>query len=309
MRGNVKKFLEKQASAVLSMRQAAKKCIYANILAAVPLVILATAGPVNAANLPVKKAPESSGAPAPHAAGSVAPGEQKLPAPIATMLARGQNVKIVNSFAVPGTTMTGWVMVAGPYKRIYYTPADGSVAVLGLMFDADLNNVTIQHTANAEALVNAVVPFETGASVTKALEAAKKAPASHSEGRGREIYVVYDPACPHCHDLWRETRGSLGRVHITWLPVAKVSSSSAGLAQALLSSQDRAAAMQKAVEKKLDPAQVVAPSTQQILQANAALLDIAGKKNVPMILFVDKGVPTLVLGTPKADVLKRIVGE
>lgn len=256
---------------------------------------------------------------------------KEYPQPIKTMLSRGKNVSVIDSFAVEGSDLTGWVMASGNDRRIYYVTKDGNYAILGLMFDGELNNVTVNqgkryplHIDNAatplaapvvteaqpERAVNkATKSIERGADIERAFLTARSAVYSHSEGTGRDIYIVYDPACPYCHQIWRDTRGALGSVNIHWIPIAKVSKNSGPLAESLMASADRSKALELATEKQLQPAATVSSKVEMILSRNATILDIAKKKNVPFMLFMNQGKPASFLGLPDANMLSRILND
>lgn len=244
--------------------------------------------------------------------------EAKIPKPIAKMLADGRDVKILDSFRVEGTDLTAWIVVAEKERRIFYVPADGNVAILGLVFDENLNNVTTEHAlAYSEGKKDAkrdIVPprelgFESGPEVQLTLAQLATANASHVEGEGRDVYVIYDPACVHCHRVWHDTRKMLDRVRLHWIPIAKVSPHSAQLADSILGAVDAPAAFAAAANKRLAMSATVSHRTQSILKKNSSILEASGKKNVPYLTFTLDGKVYSYLGAPNEAALAVIGGD
>jgi hypothetical protein len=263
--------------------------------------------------------------PAPLAATSAATvgGADPLPAAIASMVLRGRNVSILGSFRVDGSDLTAWVMQAAGERRIYYVPPSGLYAIYGLMFDQDLNNMTTTHALRIPQQPSAVpaaagaepapaaqggAGFGQGQQVDQTLALLGKAETSHVEGRGRNVYIIYDPACIYCHKFWRDTRSALDQIRIHWVPIALVSASSRFLAEAVMASPHPAEAMAAAANQSLTPARTVSNKTDQILKRNARVFAASGKKNVPYITFSDQGKAYAFLGAPGPAALRIIIG-
>lgn len=228
--------------------------------------------------------------------------ESAYPEPIAKMVARGKGVVVLDNFKVDGTELTAWIVKSGAERRIFYVPASGAVAILGLVFDKDLNNVTTEHALRytspaaiaagsgpATAPATAMEGFETGPLMQVAFSQLVNARASHVEGGGKDVYVVYDPGCPSCHNLWKASRGLLGQLRIHWVPIASVTQKSANLAENILTAMEPEKAFAAAAVKRLAPADSVSPAVASVLSRNATILQAAGKKNVPFIVFDRSG--------------------
>jgi hypothetical protein len=251
-----------------------------------------------------------------------------VPLPIAEMIKRGKNVSVFDSFEVEGSDLTGWIMLSGSERRIYYVPKNGKFALLGLLFDAELNNTTATHALRLpDKLVNeksAISPsstvaapnlqaplmagFESDQLSQFTLGQLATADTTHVEGFGRDVFIIYDPACIHCHKFWRDTRGLLNKIRIHWVPIAKVSATSSFIAQSIFSSSNRAAALEAAANQKLSPAAAVTHQVDVMLKKNALILDASGKKNVPYIVFAAGGKAYSYLGAPNPAALSLIVG-
>lgn len=70
------------------------------------------------------------------------------PAPIASMVERGRGVAVLDVFEVSGGLIGFVVSAANGEQRIYYVTPDGTTAIYGLAFDAQLKNLTPGHIAS-----------------------------------------------------------------------------------------------------------------------------------------------------------------
>jgi protein-disulfide isomerase len=248
---------------------------------------------------------------------------QRLSVPpiIAKMLQRGRDISIVDSFPVADTGLVGWVLAAAGENRIYYVTPDQQHVIYGLLFDRDLSNMTSgqikSYPATQVARLKPVsdgsaarspIELERGARVGEALDAARASKEIFIEGAGKDVYVVFDPGCKYCHRLWLRTRSLPPGVRIHWIPVATATKAGASLAQAIVEFPNRSEAMQRAAILSLDPAMRVSAAVTADLQQNAAILEVIGKRKVPLILFQDAGSPAAFLGVPEASQISRIFG-
>lgn len=250
----------------------------------------------------------------PEKPGSVksAAADKPLPQPIQAMITHGKDVKVLARFPAPGG-MTGYLMSAkGGERRIYYVTAEGTHAVLGLMLDQNLNNLTVSHL---EQLGETAPPAGTAGAATKTAEAAHldqmlalaaRAPGAWTEGSGQDVFVFFDPACPFCHELYRETRPYLAHLRLHWIPVATVSNQSAGLAEVFLSSQDKASTMELLTRRAVSPAPRVSGGVAAVLSENKALMNAAGSTQVPTLLFSDGAQTRRIVGKPPVPMIEAI---
>jgi hypothetical protein len=109
--------------------------------------------------------------------------EGKYPLPIKAMVSRGKGVTVLDVFD-GGGGLVGFVLTAGNgEQRIYYVTQDGSTAIYGLAFDAQLNNMTAKHLASftnplgPKTSVGTLAPTAPPAAVAPATPAAAKPPA------------------------------------------------------------------------------------------------------------------------------------
>jgi thiol:disulfide interchange protein DsbG len=99
------------------------------------------------------------------------------PAVIASMIAKGKNVSVLDVFEATGG-LVGFVVIAdGSQSRIYYVTQDGGTAIYGLAFDASLNNLTSKHLASFTNPLRPKASVGTLAPVESPANAATSAPA------------------------------------------------------------------------------------------------------------------------------------
>jgi thiol:disulfide interchange protein DsbG len=239
-----------------------------------------------------------------------------LPPPISAMLAQGRGVTVLDSFKVDGTDLTAWIVKSGGEKRIFYVPASGSIAILGLAFDSSLNNITTEHALRyssrepepANTKLAGMRGLESDQLTQMAYAQMAVADSSHVEGTGRDIYVIYDPGCSSCHRFWNQSRQFLSQLRVHWIPIAKVTQASPQLAESILGAADPATAFAAAANRRLAPAPTVSERTASILKKNLQILEAAGKKNVPYVVFASGGRAYGYVGAPPVETLKAIAG-
>lgn len=108
------------------------------------------------------------------------------------------------------------------------------------------------------------------------------------------VYVLFDPNCPHCAELWAASRPLLGRLRMVWMPVALLGKTSAPLGAAILGAPDPEAAMaqnEAALLSRQDglPLGNPAPEVLAKVQANTELFQRLNAESVPLILFRHAG--------------------
>jgi protein-disulfide isomerase len=290
---------------------------------------------------------EPAKAPRPATAKDKVP-QKNLPAPIVTMLEKGKDVQLIDSFTVT-PQLTAYVLVAGDERRIYYVPTGSRLAILGLVFDEKLDNLTAAHlrqypapapkpiesgmaapigapVAQAPTAPAQGVPMIAGvnpgsnidlragtpetASLLQQVKVAASNPGAsgvYSEGTGKlDVYVIFDFACPYCHELYRVTRPLLSQVRLHWIPVAVLGPKSQLLAEAFLSSSNKAAALQAAADKKLAPAAQASPAVATVLANNQAVMQSVNLRAVPILALQSRGQAQTIVGLPEPGVLERV---
>lgn len=250
---------------------------------------------------------------------AAAPGAD-LPPPIASMVQKGKGVQVLSRFDGP-SGLTGFVVTAdGGERRIYYVTPDGQTALYGIAFDASLTNVTASHVARfagskTVTMATAAVSAPAASAETATSSPAERAYALAERGmfafvegapNGLDLYVVFDPSCPFCHRTFRDTRAMTRFLRIHWIPVAELRPESANLVEALAKSTDPMKAMVAMANDQLQPSSTVRGVTSEVLAQNRKILDAAGVKNVPLLLYRAGGTVKQIVGAPSAAQLAAL---
>lgn len=199
-------------------------------------------------------------------------------------------------------------------NRVFYESADGNVLFYGMIYDKSGKNITAIDAAKltgnlgAGAQAQSLPPMaqaqpmlqpvtqETaqplGLTTKEALAAASSANAI-VEGKGKPVYVVFDPNCPYCKQLHSKTRNYLGQSEIHWIPVGILTAPGG-------SSDKKSAALLHKGKSALDNIVFIAqdevsPKDQTMLNKNLSLLSSLNSTQVPMIISeqgVVKGLPS-----------------
>ena len=104
------------------------------------------------------------------------------------------------------------------------------------------------------------------------------------------VYVLFDPQCPHCGNLWNASRPLHGKVKFVWVPVTLMNAKSGPQGAALLAAADPAALMTEHEKSLLagtggiSASASVAPALEQALKNNTALFNSLKVESVPYIL-------------------------
>lgn len=126
-----------------------------------------------------------------------------------------------------------------------------------------------------------------------------------TDGAGRHaVYVFFDPNCPSCALLYRNTRALIAPhdLQLRWVPVAIVNATSAGKAAAILEAADPSAALRENKEAYSGELyaggiaeRIAADETERRLRANEALLEQLDIPVVPSMLFLDRDRRTVLI--------------
>jgi len=134
-----------------------------------------------------------------------------------------------------------------------------------------------------------VGPLSAGA----AYEAAAKA-AGFAVGAvmaANTVYVFFDPACPHCAQLWMAAKPLASKLKVVWIPVAFLKNASAPQAATILTAPDPSAAMDENEQSVLDRRGGITASRSlpddaiAKIEANTALFRKTGADSVPFIVY------------------------
>ena len=104
------------------------------------------------------------------------------------------------------------------------------------------------------------------------------------------VYVLFDPQCPHCGQLWEAALPLHSKTKFVWIPVSIINGKSARQGAALLSARNPAEAM-AAHEKSIlagtggmSTPDGLPPDMEQAVQKNTVLFSSLGVDSVPYIL-------------------------
>lgn len=133
--------------------------------------------------------------------------------------------------------------------------------------------------------------------------------------RAREVFVFYDPQCPHCANLWQETKQLHGEAKFTWIPVAIMRPVSALQGGAILSSSDPVKTMDEheALISAGRGGMTAGPLSEEMkatIAQNTALFQSFGRNGVPFIVsqHVTTGELITIPGALSATALKSTLG-
>lgn len=129
-------------------------------------------------------------------------------------------------------------------------------------------------------------------------------------------YVLFDPQCPHCAELWNTAEQLSGRVRIKWIPVAIMGPASQAQAAALLEDFEPVVLMQQIKEATLrgeappDINPAPSPETLEQVERNTELLRLLGATSVPLIVHQNSsGSMQTVTGALSAKKLEHLLAR
>ena len=105
------------------------------------------------------------------------------------------------------------------------------------------------------------------------------------------VYVFFDPACPHCAQLWANAKPLQTQLKMVWIPLGWLRPSSGPQSATILSAADPAAAMEENERLVLDrkggisASQSLSDEVKDKIKANTDLFNSLGAESVPLIVF------------------------
>jgi thiol:disulfide interchange protein DsbG len=243
-----------------------------------------------------------------------------------------------------------WQVDRNGMQTVFYSTPDNKTLISGVLWDAATgavqsdayittamaapeNVARINGAAGVIEAVNAQPAVQTPAqSTVQAPAAAGEVTQSISgvaaltgvkEGRGsaaKTIYIMFDPRCPHCRNVYENSRDFVQHGGtIKWLPVTVLGDSADGLNRvaAIIQAKDPLSAMNVVEHSAMIGPQNVLPSTVSAVGANEAYFWAAYNRNpgagtpgVPVAFFQDRnGAPQMVSDIDDPALLKRIFEE
>lgn len=104
------------------------------------------------------------------------------------------------------------------------------------------------------------------------------------------VYVFFDPTCPHCAQLWTDSKPLLNKLRMVWIPIS-LRPSTAAQGATILSAGDPAAAMEEneasVLQNKggITASQSLTDEVKDKVKDNTELWTSLGADSVPYIVF------------------------
>lgn len=154
------------------------------------------------------------------------------------------------------------------------------------------SNADTGRTAQAAAQQAYIPPLQAAS-----LEAARKFAHGFDTGNlmsTRQVFVFFDPQCPHCGEFWKEAKALSQEARFTWVPVGVLNEFSTNQGLAILKSAKPVDTMNDH-ETKLAahlggmdaPDAATDPKGKAIIDQNTRLLESFGATGVPFIVGVN----------------------
>ena len=130
------------------------------------------------------------------------------------------------------------------------------------------------------------------------------------------LYVFFDPACPHCAQLWMNAKPLVKKLRIVWIPVGWLRPKSIEVGAAILAAPSPAVAMEEHESKMLARTGTLAvpenlpEEAKAKLKANTDLFLSLRSESVPLILYRNgkTGAHGRTEGAISADEISNLVG-
>lgn len=130
------------------------------------------------------------------------------------------------------------------------------------------------------------------------------------------VYVLFDPQCPHCSNLWNAASPLHSKVKFVWLPVAIINAKSLPQGAALLQAANPLEAMTAheqsilAGQGGMSASSNVPDELAKAIAANTALLNRLGADSVPFIVArqPQTGHTVTQAGAMSTEALTRLLG-
>jgi thiol:disulfide interchange protein DsbG len=153
------------------------------------------------------------------------------------------------------------------------------------------------------------------------IEAYQKAAKAHGFATGpvmasQTIYVFFDPACPHCAQLWMNAKPLVKKLRIVWIPVGWLRPKSIEVGAAILAAPTPAVAMEEHESKMLARTGALAvpenlpEDAKAKVKANTELFLSLRTESVPLTLYRNgkTGAHGRTEGAISADEISNLVG-
>lgn len=215
-----------------------------------------------------------------------------------------------------------WKVERQGVRTVLYTTADNKTLISGVMWDAATGTNLSDGFITPDVAAPQAQVDASQFSPDKVPDAIKgiSTLVGVKEGRGtldKTLYIIFDPRCPHCHDVYAKTRQFVAKGGtIKWIPVTVLGRSPDGVQEVagILQSTSPERALASTMAGK--PVVITNPSAQTIktISENEAYFwaafdrnKAAGTPGVPVAFFVtNQGVPQMVGGIDDDILLNQI---
>ena len=105
------------------------------------------------------------------------------------------------------------------------------------------------------------------------------------------VFVFFDPACPHCAQLWMSAKPLLSKLKMVWMPIGLMGKGSLAQGATILAAPDPVAAMNEnevsVLERRggISASQSLSDEAQAKVKANTDLFHKLGGESVPFLVF------------------------
>ncbi|MGH8225508.1 MAG: thiol:disulfide interchange protein DsbG [Gammaproteobacteria bacterium] len=235
-----------------------------------------------------------------------APAPATQPEALAYLIGKGFTVQ--ERFSTPGD-LTGYLGTTPGGKQImFYVPADGSVAIFGVMLDAHGHNLT-------QSFMRHYLQGPAAKKTYKELGERRWIAEGDLHPR-RIVYAFIDPDCPYCWQFWKTARKFYDQgVQVRYLMVGILGDSSVGKAAAILAAKNP----QQALDENergfahhsgaIKPLATIPDALHKELADNVALMQRFGFDGTPGLVWqTDAGEIETSNGLPPDEELANVFG-
>lgn len=135
-------------------------------------------------------------------------------------------------------------------------------------------------------------------------------------GRMPAAYVLFDPQCSHCAELWQRAKPLQADVLVKWIPIGMLNRTSVIQAAMLLETSDPVAMMSKnedefvATHRASKVTADVKTETIRMVEQNTGLLETLKSRSVPTIIYRDRTTqgPAITAGALPTEQLAHLFG-
>lgn len=221
---------------------------------------------------------------------------------------KGKGLTVKDRFSVPGG-LIGYTGLTPTGKHVvFYTTADGSLALFGALVDAHGHNLS-------QAYQNAYIQQPENQKLFAQLQKAHwiSEGAKHPK---RIVYAFVDPDCPYCHQFWEKAQPTYAHgVQVRYMIVGILGDSSVKKAAAILGAKNPDQALRKNERGfrhhsgAIEPMAKVSDKLRSEIAGHNRLMQQFGLDGTPGLVWKDAhGTVQTSNGLPPDDYLQKIFG-